>query len=84
MDRSKARVRRNKAMSVVEAGRRGGLTTLAERGRSWFVLLGKKGQETLHKKHPGMASQWGKLGGRPRKPGLFSDGRRENLLRKEV
>lgn len=74
----------HKVMSVVEAGRKGGLSTLAKRGRSWFVFLGKTGQEALRKKHPGMASQWGRLGGRPRKPSLPSYGRRENSQGKEV
>ena len=54
-------------LTVREAGRRGGLALLAKRGKSHFVEIGKKGQETLRKRYPGMASEWGKKGGRPRK-----------------
>jgi hypothetical protein len=58
------------AITVVEAGRRGGLTLLARRGRSWFAQIGSKGQQVLRNKYPGMAREWGKWGGRPRKPNL--------------
>jgi hypothetical protein len=54
-------------MTVKIAGRRGGLSLLDKRGRGHFVEIGKKGQETLRKRYPGMASTWGKKGGRPRK-----------------
>lgn len=56
--------------SVNEAGRKGGLTVLQKRGRSFYVDIGRKGQLVLRQKYPNMASQWGKLGGRPRKPNL--------------
>ena len=58
-------------MSVEEAGRKGGLTTLSLRGHDFFSLIGKKGQKTLRLKYPDMASKWGKLGGRPKKPTLY-------------
>ena len=32
-----------------------------------FAEIGRKGQEVLRKRYPGMASEWGKKGGRPRK-----------------
>jgi general stress protein YciG len=57
-------------MDVKDAGRKGGLKVLAERGRKHFVAIGKKGQEVLRKRYPGMASEWGKKGGRPRKNNL--------------
>jgi general stress protein YciG len=56
--------------SVNEAGRRGGLTVLQKRGRGFYADIGHKGQLALRLKYPNMASEWGKLGGRPRKPSL--------------
>jgi hypothetical protein len=55
------------SVTVGEAGRRGGLKLLETRGRDYFVRIGRKGQEAMRQKHPGMASRWGALGGRPRK-----------------
>jgi general stress protein YciG len=57
-------------MTVKEAGRRGGLSLLSRRGTKHFAEIGKKGQETMKKLYPGMASTWGKKGGRPRKNNL--------------
>lgn len=57
-------------LTVAEAGRRGGLRLRQSRGRDHFVIIGKKGQEAMRRNHPGMAREWGKLGGRPRKPRL--------------
>ena len=54
-------------MTVRELGRLGGRSLLQKRGREHFIELGRKGQEALRKKYPGMASEWGKKGGRPRK-----------------
>lgn len=57
-------------ITVNEAGRRGGLALLRNRGRDFFVQIGKKGQQSMRQKYPDMARKWGKLGGRPRKPNL--------------
>ena len=54
-------------LTVSEAGRKGGLALFSKRGRKHFVEIGKKGQETMKKRYPGKASEWGKKGGRPRK-----------------
>jgi hypothetical protein len=54
-------------ISVNEAGRRGGISLLNKRGLSHFAEIGKRGQEALRKRYPGMASVWGKKGGRPKK-----------------
>lgn len=67
-------------LSVRQAGRRGGLALLQRRGRSFFAQIGRKGQLELRQKHPGMASVWGKLGGRPRKPSLTSTGEESNSM----
>lgn len=54
-------------ISVVEAGRKGGLSVLTRRGRAFYSEIGKKGQQAMRQKYPNMASEWGKLGGRPKK-----------------
>ena len=53
-----------------EAGRKGGLSCLRNRGRGFFAEIGTRGQLEMRRKHPGMAAAWGKRGGRPRKPTL--------------
>jgi hypothetical protein len=54
-------------LTVAEAGRRGGLRLLQTRGRAHFGAIGRKGQQAMRRKYPGMATEWGKRGGRPRK-----------------
>ena len=56
--------------TVREAGRRGGLAVLRKYGRRFFVETGRKGQAAMRERYPNMASEWGKKGGRPRKPHL--------------
>jgi hypothetical protein len=58
------------SLTVNEAGRRGGLNLFQTRGRDYFAAIGKKGQEAMRRKYPGMASAWGRTGGRPKKPAL--------------
>lgn len=55
------------AVTVSEAGRKGGLSVLQKRGRNFFKEIGRKGQKTMRKRYPNMASEWGRKGGRPRK-----------------
>jgi len=54
-------------ITTSEAGRKGGLALLSRRGTKHFAEIGKKGQEIMKKRYPGMASKWGKKGGRPSK-----------------
>ena len=54
-------------ITVNEAGRRGGLACLRNKGNDFFVEIGRKGQQAMREKYPNFASQWGKLGGRPKK-----------------
>jgi general stress protein YciG len=61
--------------SVNEAGRKGGQTVLRNRGREFYSRIGAKGQQKMRARHPNMASQWGKLGGRPRKLSLSDMGK---------
>jgi len=60
----------NRPLTVVEAGRKGGLATFAKLGRPWFIEIGAKGQQVLRSRYPGMAQEWGRKGGRPKKPCL--------------
>lgn len=55
------------SMTVAQAGKRGGLNLLQTRGRKHFVVIGRKGQAAMRRKYHGMATEWGKLGGRPKK-----------------
>jgi hypothetical protein len=61
-------------ITVAEAGRKGGLRTLSLKGRGFFSSIGREGQRALRSKYPGMASIWGKRGGRPKKSALYSTG----------
>jgi len=63
-------VKQNVVMTVEEAGRIGGLTVMKNKGRNFYVQIGRKGQSKMRKLYPGMASAWGKKGGRPRKKSL--------------
>lgn len=53
-----------------EAGRLGGLRLLQNRGKAYFAEIGRRGQRAMRRRYPGMAAEWGKKGGRPRKPNL--------------
>ena len=55
-------------LTVSEAGRRGGLTTLSRYGREHFQKAGRKGQASLSAKlTQDQRREWGRQGGRPRK-----------------
>lgn len=60
---------RNRGMlTVVDAGRLGGLETSRRHRRAHFVEAGKKGQAAFKSKYTRADCQrWGRLGGRPRK-----------------
>ncbi len=53
--------------TTVEAGRKGGLKVLRNHGRAFYSRIGRIGQAVMRQRHPGMATVWGKKGGRPRK-----------------
>lgn len=57
-------------MTVRDAGRKGGLSCLRNHGRGFFAEIGRKGQSVMRARHPDKAREWGRLGGRPRKPTL--------------
>ena len=59
-----------RGITVSEAGRKGGLTVLRNRGRDFYVEIGRRGQNVMRARYPNMAREWGKKGGRPRKSSL--------------
>lgn len=63
------------AITVDEAGRKGGLALLRNRGREFYAEIGRKGQKAMRAKYPDSASEWGRKGGRPGKPTLNNMGR---------
>ena len=69
------------AVTVNEAGRKGGLCCLANQGRAFYVEIGRKGQQIMRAKFPNKASEWGKLGGRPKKLTLNRGGERQIITR---
>jgi general stress protein YciG len=60
----------SRKMTVQEAGRRGGLTTLDNQGRDFFSRIGKKGGKRTAQLYRELLSEFGKQGGRPRRPSL--------------
>jgi len=55
-------------LTVQEAGRLGGLTTLNLHGKAHFAEAGKKGQKTLAAKSDTTQRRlWGAMGGRPQR-----------------
>lgn len=74
--RGKRRDRENQAVeapggiSVKEAGRRGGCATLERRGRAFFQKIGAKGGRKTADLYRDLLSEFGRKGGRPRRPGL--------------
>jgi len=70
-------------ISVREAGRKGGLAVLRNRGREFYREIGRKGQQAMREKYPlSMAHEWGKRGGRPKKPKLSEMGGGKQIITK--
>jgi hypothetical protein len=61
------------SISVIEAGRKGGLSLLHKRGIEYFSSIGRKGQQAMRRRFPGKAQEWGRKGGRPRKHSLVDN-----------
>lgn len=59
-----------RGITVREAGRKGGLAVLRNRGRDFYVEIGRRGQNVMRARYPNMAREWGKKGGRPHKSSL--------------
>ena len=71
-------------ISVREAGRRGGLSNVRKYGVQHFVKIGRIGGLRTKALYSNRHSEWGKLGGRPKKPSLHqSTGELRENERKE-
>jgi general stress protein YciG len=55
-------------ITVSEAGRRGGQATLHNQGIEYFKGIGRKGGKRTAQLYRKMLSEFGKKGGRPRRP----------------
>jgi general stress protein YciG len=64
------RKRSRKQMTVQEAGRRGGQATLQNQGVKHFKEIGHKGGKRTATLYRNLLSEFGKKGGRPRRPAL--------------
>lgn len=57
-------------VNVREAGRRGGSSTLQRRGAEFYREIGRKGGQRTKELYGKLLSEFGKKGGRPRRPTL--------------
>ena len=57
-------------ITVREAGRRGGIATRDRRGVEFLREIAKKGGEVTKTRYGHLFSEFGKRGGRPRRPSL--------------
>ena len=56
------------ALTVQEAGARGGHSTFTRYGRRFYVTIGRQGGRQTATLYRGLLKQFGKHGGRPRRP----------------
>lgn len=71
-------------LTVAEAGRRGGTTTRERHGVEFYRQIGSKGGESTKKLYGHLFSEFGKRGGRPRRPNLENSTRGESPEKKEA
>jgi len=57
-------------ITVAEAGRRGGRATLENQGVDFFSRIGKKGGKRTAQLYADLLREFGRKGGRPRRPTL--------------
>jgi len=57
-------------ITVAEAGRRGGTATRDRHGAEFYRQIGAKGGEVTKKRYAHLFSEFGRRGGRPRRPTL--------------
>jgi len=57
-------------ITTVEAGRRGGQTTLEHHGVEFFRRIGRKGGQRTASLYRELLTEFGRRGGRPRRPTL--------------
>jgi general stress protein YciG len=66
-------------ISVREAGRRGGNSTLQRRGIEYYRLIGRKGGKKTAELYKEVLKHFGSMGGRPRRPSVTRNpGEEEN------
>ena len=61
-------------ITVQEAGRRGGESTFQRRGTDFFRKIGRKGGQRTAELYKELLKEFGKKGGRPRRPSLTDAG----------
>jgi len=57
-------------VTVQEAGRRGGCTTLERQGVEYFRAIGRKGGQRTARLYVELLKEFGRKGGRPKRPTL--------------
>lgn len=57
-------------ITAAEAGRRGGYATLENQGLDFFRRIGKKGGQRTAELYRELLAEFGRRGGRPRRPSL--------------
>jgi len=78
MEKETTRLKANNALAlahkgqttVSEAGRRGGNATLRNQGRDFFRNIGKRGGDRTAELYGQLMKEFGKCGGRPKRPSL--------------
>ena len=71
-------------LTVAEAGRRGGHATLANQGVDFFRRIGKKGGRRTAELYAHLLAEFGRKGGRPRRPSLAEQPGGEHPEKKEA
>lgn len=57
-------------MSVAEAGRKGGTATRSRHGSEFYRRIGSRGGQSTKKLYSHLLREFGKHGGRPKRPSL--------------
>jgi len=60
----------NEEITVSDAGRRGGRATLENQGTDFFRKIGRKGGRRTAELYADLLKEFGRRGGRPRRPTL--------------
>ena len=66
-------------LTVVDAGRKGGIATRDRYGNRHFQDIGKKGGQATAKRYRELLNEFGRQGGRPRMPTLLENMKEERL-----
>ena len=66
--------REDQGITAREAGARGGRSTLERRGIGFFQQIGRKGGRRTAELYSELLREFGRRGGRPRRPNLLDTG----------